>query len=95
MSKDPTPGQIVQVQSNLKNMQALNDYVYNQGQSRVLNAYLLLSQQDNNDPGLVVGLNILEGAFWAVGGSLGPIGNSSHRSFQEWFPGGRTRRHPR
>lgn len=71
----PTPAQIQQVQQNLKNMQALNDYVYNQGQSKVLNAYFLLSEQDNSDPGLTIGLNILEGAFWAVGGALGPIGN--------------------
>lgn len=71
----PTPAQIQQVQQNLKNMQAFNDYVYNQGQSKVLNAYLLMSEQDSSDPGLTIGLNILEGAFWAVGGSLGPIGN--------------------
>ena len=71
----PTPAQIQQVQQNLTNMQSFNDYVYNQGQSKVLNAYLLLSEQDNSDPGLVVGLNILEGAFWAIGSELGPIGN--------------------
>jgi hypothetical protein len=56
-------------------MQAFNDYVYNQGQSMVLNAYLLLSESDNNDPGLTVGLNILEGAFWAIGSEFGPVGN--------------------
>ncbi len=57
-------------------MQAFNDYVYNQGgSSRILNAYLLLSEQDNNDLGLNIGLNVLEGAFWAIGGALGPIGN--------------------
>lgn len=72
---DPTPAQIAQVQMNLQNMQAFNDYVYNQGQSRVLNAYLRLSEQDSSDPGLTVGLNILEGAFWAIGSELGPIGN--------------------
>jgi hypothetical protein len=71
----PTPAQIAQVQQNLTNMQAFNDYVYNQGQSKVLNAYLLLSEKDDSDPGLTIGLNILEGVFWAVGGSLGPIGN--------------------
>lgn len=71
----PTPAQIQQVQQNLTNMQSFNDYVYNQGQSKVLNAYLRLSEQDNSDPGLVVGLNILEGAFWAIGSELGPIGN--------------------
>lgn len=56
-------------------MQAFNDYVYDRGQSKVLNAYLLLSEQDSSDPGLTIGLNILEGAFWAIGGALGPIGN--------------------
>src|SRR3954452_6569834 len=60
MSNGPTPTQIKQVQSNLTNMQAFNDYVYNQGQSRVLNAYLLLSEQDSSDPGLTIGLNILQ-----------------------------------
>jgi hypothetical protein len=71
----PTPAQILQVQQNLTNMQAFNDYVYNQGQSKVLNAYFLLSEHDDSDPGLAIGLNILEGAFWAIGGALGPIGN--------------------
>ena len=75
-STPPTPAQIAQVQTNLKNMQALNDYVYNQGgSSRITNAYLLLSETDGSDPGLTIGLNVLEGAFWAIGGSLGPIGN--------------------
>lgn len=75
MANGPTPPQIAHVQLNLQRMQALNDYVYNQGQSRVLNAYLLLSEQDNSDPGLTIGLNIFEGLFWAVGSELGPIGN--------------------
>lgn len=75
MSTGPTPAQIAQVQQNLTNMQALNDYIYNQGNSRITNAYLLLSEQDNSDPGLTIGLNILEGVFWAVGSELGPIGN--------------------
>lgn len=71
----PTLAQTQTVQANLKNMQALNDYVYNHGQSKILNAYALLNQPDSADPGLTIGLNILEGAFWAVGGLLGPIGN--------------------
>ena len=71
----PTPAQIAQVQSNLKNMQDFNDYVYNQGgNSRILNAYLLLSEQDDHDPGLAIGLNVLEGAFKAFGGMMGPVG---------------------
>src|ERR671910_139229 len=75
MTAGPTPAQIATVQQNLVNMQAFNDYVYNHGQSRVLNSYLLLSEQDDSDPGLTIGLNVLEGVFWAVGGSLGPVGN--------------------
>jgi hypothetical protein len=71
----PTPAQIQQVQQNLANMQAFNDYVYNQGQSKVLNAYLLLSEQDNTDLGNTILLNILEGSFWAIGSNLGPAGN--------------------
>jgi len=76
MTDTPTPAQIAQVQSNLTNMQAFNDYVYNQGgSSRITNAYLLMTIQDNNDLGLNIGLNLMEGMFWAVGGMLGPIGN--------------------
>jgi hypothetical protein len=72
----PTPDQIQQVQTNLKNMQSLNDYIYTYGQSKILNAYLLLTEvNDPDDPGLDVVLNLLEGAFWGVGGELGPIGS--------------------
>jgi hypothetical protein len=71
----PTPAQVAQVQSNLKNMQAFNDYVYSYGHDKVLNAYLLLSEQDNSDLGLTIGLNIVEGVFWAVGSEFGPVGN--------------------
>ncbi len=75
MSTSPTPEQIAQVQQNIKNLQALNDYVYTYGQGKILNAYLLLSEQDNSDLGLNIGLNILEGVFWAVGSEFGPVGN--------------------
>lgn len=72
----PTPAQIAQVQANLAAMQKFNDYVYNQGgSSRITNAYLLMTIPDNNDLGLEIGLNVIEGAFWAVGGMFGPIGN--------------------
>lgn len=60
---------------NLQRMQAFNDYIYPHVNTKVLNAYLLLSQQDNSDPGLTVGLNVFEGLFWALGSELGPIGN--------------------
>jgi hypothetical protein len=63
----PTQAQIVQVQTNLKHMQKLNDYVYNQGQSKVSNAYLLLSETDDADPGMTFAVDMLRAAFMAVG----------------------------
>ena len=74
-SDGPTPDQIKKVQKNLKNMQAFNDQVYNFGLAKYLNAYELLSEQDNNDLGLAIGLNIIEGAFWAAGSVGGPAGS--------------------
>lgn len=70
----PTPAQINQFQQNLQNMQLFNDYVWNLGQSKVFNAYLLLSEQDASDPGLTVGLNILGAAFSAIGSEFGIVG---------------------
>lgn len=76
MTSSPTPAQVAQVQLNLSRMQKFNDFVYNEGgQSRLMNAYLLLSDPDSSDLGLNIGLNILEGAFWAIGGMFGPVGN--------------------
>ena len=72
---NPTPEQIQIVQTNLKNMQALNGYVYDHGLVKIQNAYLLLSEVDNVDPGAVVAINVIEGAFWAFGSLGGPIGN--------------------
>jgi hypothetical protein len=71
----PTPQQIALVKENLKNMQKLNDYIYTNGLARLASAYLLLSQNDNSDPGLNYAVNVLEGAFWAIGSEAGPIGN--------------------
>src|SRR5215217_2982762 len=71
----PNPQQIALVKENLKQMQKLNDYIYTNGLSRLASAYLLLSQADNTDPGLNYAVNVLEGAFWAMGSEAGPIGN--------------------
>jgi hypothetical protein len=73
----PTPDQIKKVQTNLTNMQAFNDQVYSFGLAKYLNAYALLSEHDDNDLGLAVGLNIIEGAFWAAGSVGGPIGSDA------------------
>jgi hypothetical protein len=56
-------------------MQRLNDYIFNHAQSLLQTAYLLLSEQNSSDLGLTIGLNILDSAFGAVGGSLGPVGS--------------------
>lgn len=72
----PTQAQIVQVQTNLKHLQKLNDYVYNQGQSKVSNAYLLLSETDSADPGMTVAVDILRGAFLVLGKLL-PVGGGA------------------
>ena len=71
----PTPAQVLKAQTNLRNMQALNDWIQLYGQPKILNAYLLLSQVDNADVGMTVMLNVLEGAFWAIGSEFGPGGN--------------------
>jgi len=71
----PTQDQIQTVQTNLTNMQAFNDYIHSYGQDKIQNAYLLLSEPDQSDPGLTVVLNVMEGAFWAIGSEGGPIGN--------------------
>lgn len=72
---DPTPQQIQTVQANLNNMMALNGYVYDNGLAKISNAYFLLSETDDSDPGNVVGMNIFEGIYWAIGSELGPAGN--------------------
>ena len=74
-SNGPTPDQIKKVQTNLTNMLAFNDQVYNFGLAKYLNAYALLSEHDDNDLGLAIGLNIIEGAFWAAGSVAGPAGS--------------------
>jgi hypothetical protein len=69
-----TDDDIIKVKRNLVNMQSFNDQVYMRGNPKIINAYVLLSQQDNSDCGLKVITNLLEGSFWAIGGELGAIG---------------------
>jgi hypothetical protein len=70
----PTDAQISQVKANIEAMQALNDYVYDHSDAKVLNAFLLMSEKDDDDPGLAIGINLLEGVFAALGGFLGGVG---------------------
>jgi len=73
VTPDPTVENIDKVKKNLRNMQAFNDYIYNNGGVFISNAYLLLTSTDNSDPGLTVGISLLEGAFGIVG-SCGAFG---------------------
>src|SRR5688572_28541805 len=76
MSTDPIPSSAMKrVQQNLKNMQLMNDQIYSFGLSKYMNAFALLTEQDNDDLGLQIGLNIVEGAFWAGGSVGGPAGS--------------------
>jgi len=70
---DPTLDNIAKVKSNLANMQAFNDYVYNNGGAYIANCFLLMTSKDESDPGLVVGMSLLEGAFGVVA-SFGAFG---------------------
>jgi hypothetical protein len=80
----PTPAQIQQVQTNLVNMQAFNNSVYNTvAEYNIPRAYDLLSQHDSSDPGLSIVLDILAGAISAIGSGFGAAG-----SFASTFLGG-------
>jgi len=63
----PTEEQILRVKQNIRNLINFNNYLYTQGNTKILNAYYLLSLVDNKDLGLAIGLNILEGAMIAIG----------------------------
>ena len=71
---EPTLENIEIVKKNLKNMQAFNDYIYTNGQAFIINCFLLLTSTDDSDPGLTVGIKVLEGAFAAIGDVYGPLG---------------------
>ncbi len=70
----PTPAQIKTVQQNLSNMIDFNDHVHSFGQDRINNAFFLLTEKDSTDPGLAVGLILVESAFRGIGAIAGPIG---------------------
>lgn len=70
----PNSDEILKVKENIKNMIDFNNYLQTQGNTKILNAYALLSLSDNKDLGLQIGLNLLCGSFWALGGPYGAIG---------------------
>lgn len=71
---DPTIENIARVKNNLSNMQRFNDLLYTYTITKCANAFLLLSKNDNNDPGMNIGINLLCGALIGVGGEFGILG---------------------
>jgi len=72
---DPTDQQILIVKDNFKNMIDFNNQLYVNGNTKIINSYLLLSLTDNKDLGLEIGLDILKGAYVAMAGEFGSAGD--------------------
>ena len=70
----PSEEQILHVKQNLRNLINFNNELYIQGNTKIINAYLLLSLADNHDLGLTIGLNLLKGTFIALGVDGGIVG---------------------
>lgn len=70
----PTDEQILKAKTNLRNLMDFNNQLYVEGDTKIINAFSLLSLSDNKDLGLQIGLNLLCGAFWALGGPLDAAG---------------------
>jgi hypothetical protein len=71
---EPTESNILRLHTNLKNMQAFNDQLYLYTITKCANAFILLGKNDNNDPGLNVGINLLCGGLIGIGGEFDIIG---------------------
>jgi len=63
---DPTDENIVRVRNNLKNLQKFNDQLYTYTIGKCANCFLLLTLNDNEDPGMGVGLDLLSGAITGI-----------------------------
>ena len=70
----PTEEQILHVKNNIRNIINFNNYLYNQGNVKILNAFLLLSLADDKDLGLQIGINLMKGAFIGIGGEFSIAG---------------------
>ena len=70
----PTEAEILLVKTNLRNMINFNNELYVQGNTKILNAFLLLSISDDHDLGFDIGLNLLKGAMIGIGGEGAIIG---------------------
>jgi hypothetical protein len=83
---------VEQVTQNLADMRALNTQLNNNANFETLNAYFLLTGDENNSTswGQTVGLQILTGVFWAGAGALGaagPIAGAAGSFVASFVPG--------
>lgn len=62
----PTQQEIDKVKQNLSNLIDLNTDILVNGNIKIDNAYLLLSMSDDHDLGVQIGINLIDGAFWAL-----------------------------
>jgi hypothetical protein len=72
MAGTPTPQQIETVLANLKNLQDFNDYVRSNASLTFLNAFALLTETDDSDPGLALMLNFVESSIKAIASVIAP-----------------------
>jgi hypothetical protein len=70
----PTTQNIAKLKVNLNNIQRFNDLFYVYTISKCANAFLLLGKNDDNDPGMNTGINLLCGTIIGLGGDFGIIG---------------------
>ena len=73
---DPTSENILRVKTNLKNLQSFNDQLYTYTIEKCANCFLLLILNDNEDPGLGIGLDLLSGAITGI--SVEEFGIAGH-----------------
>ena len=70
----PTQAEIQILQKNIVNMQSFNDHIYNYGNAKIANAFALLTQTDNTDLGLKIGIDLLSNSCYAISDLIEPIG---------------------
>jgi hypothetical protein len=70
----PTSATIAKAKTNLYNMQRFNDLLYTYTIPKTDNAFILLGRNDDNDPGMYIGINLLCGAIIGIGGEFGILG---------------------
>lgn len=71
---DPTEESIRRLRTNLANLEHFNDQLYTYTITKTANCFLLFTKTDNGDPGMNIGINLLCGAIYGLGGEFGFIG---------------------